>query len=135
MQLFRDFQEELAQQEGAKAGRHKGHRQPLVGICPADLLDQQVVGDDGGFPGDHHRGQEDQEQDILPLEVDKGKGIGRQRGGDQLAKHHQQRLDHTVEQVAPQRRLLQGACEILEMQARWGTAWAGKRPARCRTAG
>ena len=78
VQVLGDAHEELAQQEGAESRRHERCGQALERVLPAERPDE-VVGDDGRFPRDHHRGEEDQERRFLPREGNKGKGIGSQR--------------------------------------------------------
>src|SRR5699024_5841919 len=59
---------ELAEQEDAHGRGQGGQDQHQVGVQDAQGTDGQVVGDDGGFPGDHHGGHDQHEQQIFALE-------------------------------------------------------------------
>ncbi len=104
IEILRDGSEELAQQEDAEDVGREGDDQPQVGVVPAEPVDDDVVGDQRYLEGDHHRRQEEGEDDVLTPEFEPREGVGRQHGGEQHTTDHAQADDRGIEEVLPEGR-------------------------------
>ncbi len=85
LQVLRDLQERLAQQERTEAGREERHDQARVACCtnPRSVTRRQV-GDDRDLERHHQRRQEDDEQRALQRELEERERVAGERRGDDL---------------------------------------------------
>ena len=93
LEVARDLQEGLAQQEDAEARGQEGHGQALVGVEPVQRADGVEVGDERHLERDHQRGQAEDEEGALEGEAQEGEGVGGQDRGDELPDHDDHRHD------------------------------------------
>jgi hypothetical protein len=84
-EVARQGEEELAQHEDAEEARDPGHDEREVGVEPAELHQDDVVGHEQDLGRDHHRGHHQAEEDVLARELEVREGEGGERAGDQLA--------------------------------------------------
>ena len=83
IQLVGDLHEVLAEQVDVEHADQEGHDQNREAVDPAELGDGDVVGDGEELTGDHHGRQQSAEDGILALELQTGKGEGRENRDDQ----------------------------------------------------
>src|SRR5215213_452343 len=81
----RDREKVLANEERAEGTEEERHDQSLVGIEPAYLPHQRVVGDDQHLIRHHESGEEQEEEGITPREAQAGEGKGSHRGEKDLS--------------------------------------------------
>ena len=84
LEVLRDLQERLAEQEGAEPGGQEGTVRPWKVLYQPRAGDGVQVGDQGDLEGDHQGGQEDHEERPAEGEAEEGEGVGGQHRGHQL---------------------------------------------------
>lgn len=87
MQLFRDGFKMLPQQERPECQCKERQRQPLIRIDPVQFLNRKEVRDHRRFPRDHHRRNEQEEDEVPPLERDENESVGCHATDDELPEH------------------------------------------------
>ena len=102
IQLVGNLQKALAQQVDVEHAHQKRHDQNRIRVLPPKGGDGAVSGDGEQFAGDHHRGQQGREQQLLALELQPGKGEGRQDGDEQRQDRGHQTDDHRVHEQPSQ---------------------------------
>ena len=70
LEILRQREERLAEQERAEPGREERDDQALVRVDPAEIRDGRVVGDDRDLERDHQRREEEHEDRALQREVE-----------------------------------------------------------------
>ena len=101
LQLARDIEEELAQQEYTeRAGKARQHH-PRECICQPQPMRNQKGRDQRYRAGQHERRQHGQEERLAAGEIDAGEGIGRQRVDEKLDNQYRRRIQNAVAQVYP----------------------------------
>lgn len=113
--LVRDREHVLAEQEDAERRHDPRHDQAPVGVEPAvpavprpvvaaeegDVLDDEVVRDEGDLPGDHHGRQEEDEDPVPSGEAALGEAVGAQRVEERLQHGDRDRDDGAVDEPPP----------------------------------
>src|SRR5437867_2406892 len=101
--LTRDLKERLAEQERTERRRHERDREALVGVEPTERSHRHVVRDDRGFPRDHERAQEHEEEQLPSAEDEEREGIRREACRYELSDNDRARDDEAVQEVAADR--------------------------------
>jgi hypothetical protein len=73
----------------------------VVAAEQRDVLEHQVVGDQGHLAGNHHGRQEDQEDGVAPGEATLGEHVGRQAVEEQLQHGDRRGDERAVGEPAP----------------------------------
>ena len=76
---------ELPEQESGRGRGDQGDRQPHVGVDPPELADDLIGGDDAHRNREHQGDKDHPEENLLPAEIEKDDGKGRENGDDDLA--------------------------------------------------
>ena len=90
VQFVGNLGEILLQQVDVKHRGHRGQNQAGKGIAQPGIRHGDIIGDDHQLIGNHHQGQKQGKGQILPPEIQPGKGKGRQHRDDK----HQGRGNH-----------------------------------------
>ena len=113
LQLYRQGQEKLAEQEDVEGRAKKGgDNQRLEAVDPAELAEDDEDGHHGDGVREHHGGEQNEKKDILARRTHARKAIGDERGRKQIAQDRKERDEEGVERIAAKRNVGQGFTEI-----------------------
>src|SRR5215217_7992860 len=115
LQLVRDGEEELPQQEDTERRERLGDYEALVSIHPVEFLYEDELRYDRDLGRDHERTQVQEEEQIAPPEPQAGEGVGSKGRGHRLEDGDTPDHDQAVYQVSAEWGEVPGRREVLGM--------------------
>ena len=104
LQVGRNLQEELAQQEDVEGAAQKGRQnQRPEGVDQVQLGEDDVLRDHHHRVGQHQRGQQQNEQGVLARRAQAGEAVGHHGAGQRVADNRKEGDDQGVDGVPPKR--------------------------------